>query len=59
MPSPLDIPKRPSWRYEPVRVAGKTVLPLSMSAAERQVIDSRLSSQSHATENDENDRLSS
>jgi len=27
MPTPLDVPKRPAWRYQPVRMAGTVTIP--------------------------------
>ncbi len=42
MPSPLNVPKRHRWRYEPVEIAGHRIIAATLSEHDRKKLDSRL-----------------
>lgn len=42
MPSPLNVPRRPRWRYEPIQVAGRKIIPAAPTDEDRTIVLSRL-----------------
>lgn len=42
MPTPNDVPKRPSWRYSVIHVAGRSVVPAAITDEDRMTVLSRL-----------------
>ena len=49
MPKPSDLPKTTgAWRFQPVTVAGRRLLPVSVTQIERAALDERLNRTTHA-----------
>ena len=41
MPTPLDVPPRPAWRYEPINLAGHRFAPATFNEHDRAQIHER------------------
>lgn len=52
MATPLNVPRRPKWRYEPVTTVGRRIVPAIFNQNDRARIDERMNSKVHDNSGD-------